>query len=339
MKEVKVVIIGFGGIARAHNSGYSKLAEQGVPVKLVAVCDIDASKFESQLSINIDTGKAKLPKDVHTYTSVDEMIEKEDFDMADICLPTYLHCEYAIKFLKAGKHVLSEKPMALNVEQCDTMIATAKQENRKLMIGQCLRFSAAYQYLKECIDSEKYGNLRHIFMDRLSAQPRWGYEHWFEDTDKCGGCILDLHIHDVDMARFLLGEPDAVSTVALDGDVLWQVENTRMYYDGKLVVINGSWDESATCKFKAGFRARFENATLLSDGNSVTVYPDRGDIFEAELANNNPFIMEEIRAFVNDLLSNKLDSEVNPPESARDTIKLIEKLRESAARGGEIIKL
>lgn len=259
--------------------------------------------------------------------------------MADICLPTYLHCEYAIKFLKAGKHVLSEKPMALNVEQCDTMIATAKQENRKLMIGQCLRFSAAYQYLKECIDSEKYGNLRHIFMDRLSAQPRWGYEHWFEDTDKCGGCILDLHIHDVDMARFLLGEPDAVSTVALDGDVLWQVENTRMYYDGKLVVINGSWDESATCKFKAGFRARFENATLLSDGNSVTVYPDRGDIFEAELANNNPFIMEEIRAFVNDLLSNKLDSEVNPPESARDTIKLIEKLRESAARGGEIIKL
>ena len=84
MKEVKVVIIGFGGIARAHNSGYSKLAEQGVPVKLVAVCDIDASKFESQLSINIDTGKAKLPKDVHTYTSVDEMIEKEDFDMAAI---------------------------------------------------------------------------------------------------------------------------------------------------------------------------------------------------------------------------------------------------------------
>ena len=55
-----------------------------------------------------------------------------------------------------------------------------------------------------------------------------------------------MHIHDVDMVRFLLGEPEAVSTIALDRDVRWQVENTRMYYDGKLVVINGSWDEAAT---------------------------------------------------------------------------------------------
>lgn len=336
---VKVAIVGFGGIARAHSSGYRKLIEEGVPVKLVAVCDVDPSKFSSQMSINIDTGNTSLSQDIHTYTSADELLEKEEFDMADICLPTYLHSEYAIKFLKAGKHVLSEKPMALNSEQCDAMIAAAKEADRKLMIGQCLRFGAAYLYLKECIDSGKYGELKHIFMDRLSAQPRWGFEHWFEDTDKCGGCILDMHIHDVDMVRFLLGEPEAVSTVALDGDVKWQVENTRMYYGGKLVVINGSWGESATWKFKSGFRARFDGATLLSDGHSVTVYPNEGEVFEAELVNHNHYIMEEIRAFINDLLCGNFDNEVNSPESARESVRVIEKLRESAALGGEIIKL
>ncbi len=339
MKTVNVAIVGFGGIARAHNAGYRKLIEEGMPIKLVAVCDVDPSKFESQMSINIDTGKSVLPADVHTYTSADEMLEKEAFDMVDICLPTYLHCEYAVKFLKAGKHVLSEKPMALNVEQCDEMLAAAKQANRKLMIGQCLRFGTAYLYMKECIESGKYGELKHLFMDRLSAQPTWGFEHWFEDTDRCGGCILDMHIHDVDMVRFLLGEPKAVSTVALDGTVKWQVENTRMYYDNKLVVINGSWGEADTWKFKSTFRARFENATLLSDGHTVTVYPNDGEVFEAELANHNHYIMEEIRAFVNDLLTGNLENKVNSPESARESVRIIEKLRDSAAMNGEIVKL
>ncbi len=339
MEIVKVALIGFGGIARSHNTGYSNLVKDGERVKLVAVCDIDPSKFESQLKINLDMGSAGLPEDIHTYTNVDDLIANEDFDMADICLPSYLHSEYAIKLLRAGKHVLSEKPMALDVAQCDAMIAEAKLANRKLMIGQCLRFSTAYLYLKDCIDTGKYGELRHLFMDRLSLQPRWGFERWFEDTNKSGGCIMDMHIHDVDMVRFLLGEPEAVSTVALDGEVRWQIENTRMYYDGKLVVINGSWDESPTRKFKASYRARFEKATLESDGTTVTVYPDEGEVFEAELGNRNHFITEEIRAFVHDLLDGKLESTVNPPESARESVRLIEKLRESAARDGEIIKL
>ena len=77
----------------------------------------------------------------------------------------------------------------------------------------------------------------------------------------------------------------------------------------------------------------------MSDAHTVTVYPDEGEVFEAELDNNNHYSMEEIRSFINDLIAGKIDSEVNPPESARDSVKIIEKLRESAALGGEIIKL
>ena len=338
MKEVKVALIGFGGIARAHNAGYRILANENAPVKLVAVCDVNPKQFESQLSINIATENKGLPADIHTYTDVDELIANEEFDMADICLPSYLHKEYAIKLMEAGKHVLSEKPMALCAEDCDAMIEASKRTGRKLMIGQCLRFNAAYLFLKDCVDSKKFGEVRHVFMQRRSAQPRWGFEHWFEDDTKSGGCVLDMHIHDIDMARFLFGEPEAVSMYSVDGDTRWQVENTRLYYPGKLVSIDGSWGEAATVKFAAGYRVRFDDASVILEGGKVTVYPEKGEVYSPELPKTD-HMAEEIRMFAGTILDDSIVNTANPPESARETVKLVEKLRESAARNGEIVKL
>ena len=338
MKEVRVALIGFGGIARSHNAGYRILAKEGAPIKLVAVCDINPAQFEAALSINIATDNKGLPADIHTYTSVDELIAKEDFDMADICLPSYLHKEYAIKLMEAGKHVLSEKPMALCSADCDDMIEVSKRTGRKLMIGQCLRFDSAYLYLKDCVDSGKFGKVRHVFMHHLSPQPRWGFEHWFEDDTKSGGCVLDMHIHDVDMVRFLFGEPDAVSMYSIDGDTRWAVENTRIYYKDKLVSINGSWGEAATVKFRAGYRVRFDDATVVFELGEVTVYPEKGEIYKPEIKKTN-HMAEEIRMFAGTILDESIVNTANPPESARETVKLIEKLRESAARNGEIVKL
>lgn len=338
MDFVKVAIIGFGGIARAHNAGYKLLAKEGAPVKLVAVCDIDLSAFNSQLSINIDTGDGGLMSDIHTYTSVDELIEKEDFDMADICLPSFLHKEFAVKLLKAGKHVLSEKPMALSSEQCEEMLKAQAETGKRFMIGQCLRFNSVYSYLKDCVESGVFGKAKHLFMERLSAQPRWGFEHWFENTERCGGCILDMHIHDVDMARYLFGEPKAVSSWTLDADVKWAVENTRLYYDDVMVVINGSWDESRSTKFKSPFRARFEKASVIYENGVLTVYPDEGEPFKPELPETN-HMAEEIRFLAGLILDPDARNEKNPPESACATVKLIEKLRESAAKNGEIVTL
>lgn len=338
MKEVKVALIGFGGIARAHNKGYTILANENAPVRLVAVCDVNPKQFESQLSINIDTGKSGLPADIHTYTDVNELIAKEEFDMADICLPSYMHREYAIKLMEAGKDVLSEKPMALSSADCDEMIAAAKCTGRKLMIGQCLRFNAAYLYLKDCVESGRFGKVRHVFMHRLSAQPKWGFEHWFEDDTRSGGCVLDMHIHDVDMVRFLFGEPEAVSMYSVDGETRWQVENTRMYYPNMLVSINGSWGEAATVKFSAGFRVRFDDASVVLEGGKVTVYPEKGEVYSPELPKTD-HMAEEIRMFAGTILDDSVVNTANPPESARQTVYVVEKLRESAARNGEIVKL
>ena len=338
MNEVKVAIIGFGGIARAHYKGYKILKKEQAPVRLLAVCDVDPSKFDSDVKINIASEENGLSADIACYTSVDDLIASEDFNMADICLPSFLHKEYTVKLLKAGKHVLCEKPMALSTEQCEEMLVAAKKSGNKLMIGQCLRFNATYSFLKDIVESGKYGKMRHLFMDRRSAQPIWGFEHWFEDTERSGGCILDMHIHDVDMARYLLGEPKAVSTMAYDTGVRWSVENTRLYYDGTMVVINGSWDESATCKFYSGYRARFDDATVICDNGVITVYPENGEIYKPEIKHVD-HMAEEIRYFASTILDDTIKNEKNPPSSAAATVKLIEKLRESAEANGAIITL
>ncbi len=338
MKQVRSAIIGFGGIAKSHKTGYEILEREGAPVKLVALCDIDPTRFTAATVTNLGAEKAADLGDIRTYTNLDEMLGNEELDMVDICVPSYLHKEIAIKAMRAGKNVLSEKPMALCTADCEEMIRVSKECGVRFMVGQVLRFEPLYLFLKKCIEENTYGKLKNLFMERLSAHPTWGFEHWFEDTEKSGGCILDMHIHDIDMARFLLGEPKAVSSLSYDGKTRWQVTNTRLYYDDVLVVANGSWDEATSVPFTATYRARFEKASILMDAKGVTVYPDGGKPFPAEIPKANR-MAEEIRAMAMMTADPTLVNTVNTPESACATVTLVEKLRESADNGGKIIEL
>ena len=337
MKEVRVAIIGFGGIARSHANGYKILAGKGAPVKLVALCDIDEKRFTENVVINLDTGESRIPADCKTYTDIDKMLAEVEFDMADICLPTYLHKEYAIKMMNAGKHVLSEKPMALDYEGCLEMIEVSKKTGKRLMIAQCLRFDNKYGYLKECVEDGRYGKLIRLHMERLSVLPTWGFENWFCDVKRSGGCILDMHIHDIDMARYLLGEPESVSVTAFNGQTRWQMENTRLFYPNVTVVADGSWNEGRNSPFSAGLRARFEKAQVVMQGYAVKVYPNEGDPFVPDIPVCRPFT-EEFAYFI-DLLLNDKENLENPPESAYKTVKLVELLRESADNGAATLPI
>lgn len=336
MNQVKIAMIGFGGIARAHYSGYQAMLKSHPYLSLVAVCDIVPEQMTRQIKINTSTEPVTLSADIHTYSGVDELLANEEFDMADICLPTYLHKEYTVKMLRAGKHVLCEKPMALCSADCEEMIATANECGKKLMIAQCLRFDSPYLHLKNAVESGEYGKLKTLTMSRLSALPIWGFEQWFRDTNRSGGCILDMHIHDVDMARFLLGEPEAVSTVAYDGETRWQWENTRLFYKDTIVSINGSWNETRGTPFVGDFRAVFENATILRapDGHAVLYKENEAPVDLPDISGD--CYAEEI-AFFAKTIAEELPNTVNSPESACTTVKLIEALRESADRGGEKI--
>ena len=105
-----------------------------------------------------------------------------------------------------------------------------------------------------------------------------------------------------------------------------------------MVVLNGSWGEAGTAKFCMNYRVRFEKASVVFENGKVTVYPETGEVYSPELPKTDR-MAEEIRMFTRTIRDDSLKNESNPPESARDTVRLVEKLRESAALNGEIIKL
>jgi predicted dehydrogenase len=204
------------------------------------------------------------------------------------------------------------------------------------MVGQCLRFEPLYLFLKEAIDKNTFGRVKAAYFDRLSSPPHWGFEGWYRDTARSGGAIMDLHIHDVDMARFLFGEPDAASAISYDTFARWAVVNSRfMYGDDRIIVANASWDEAKSVKFSMSYRVRFEQATVKLEGGVVTVYPEDGAPYTPELLRANR-MAEQLRTFVTTILQGG-GNKVNPPESAMMTVRLVEKLRESADNGGVIV--
>ena len=335
MTEIKVAIIGYGGIARTHTTAYCALAGRGVPVRLVAVCDQNIERIKTKTDINLGSDSSVLSEDVHLYTDIDSLLEKEDFDAADICLPSFLHADVSIKCLLKGKHVLCEKPMALSSEDSLRMVEAAKQSGRELMIGHCCRFMPGYLYLRECILTGVWGKLEGITMNRHTVYPTWGAGNWHGDKSKCGGCLIDTHIHDVDVARFLLGEPDYVSSAVLEHIPHYQYVNTRLLFGDVTAIINGSWDHSYTQRFSADYRARFEKATVFFDFETVTVFPNGQKSFCPDLPKENAY-EEEIHHFI-DLIQNGGDTS-NTAEDAHNTLLLIEAIAESAERGGAYLE-
>ncbi len=335
---LKVAILGYGGIARSHRSGYEKLAELNAPVELVALCDIDPAQFTNVVTINQGGAGQGEGKAYRTYTDLEEMLEKEELDIIDICLPTYLHCTYTCDLLRRGYHVQCEKPMGLNREECAQMLKAAEESGKKLMIGMCLRFDGYYLALKELIDSGKYGKVESAYFERLSSMPAWGYDGWFHDYNRAGGVAMDMHIHDVDMIRYLFGEPKAVSALTNDARTKCTTIHSRFVYDDKLVFAIGDWGQSNSRRFNAGCRINFEKATFIMTGGAMTVYPDEGEPYALEPTTKNSHMAEESLFFARTILG-ELENDKNTPRDAAGSVALVTKLIESAENGGGMVEV
>ena len=195
---LNAAIIGFGGIAQAHKQGYEALEAQG-KVRLACAYDINPEAAQKTVALNIASGSDTAKGGVNFYTDLEEMLAKEKIDFIDICAPSYKHKELTVAMLRRGFNVLCEKPMSLSSADCEEMIAVAKECGKQLMIGQVLRFYPAFDYVKEVIEDGRYGKILNASFSRLSTPPTWGWDNWFMDPTRSGGCILDLHIHDVEM--------------------------------------------------------------------------------------------------------------------------------------------
>ena len=209
------------------------------------------------------------------------------------------------------------------------------ESGKELMIGQCLRFYPAFDYIKEVIGKETFGKVLGAFFQRLSAPPIWGWQNWFMDPERSGGCITDLHIHDVDIIRYLFGEPKSVSCHASTSICKYDTVHTTFFYDGTPITAVGDWTLTGMT-FQASCRIDFETATVTFDGATVTVYPkDGGESYTVELRKISGH--EGELSYFADVVSGKIKNEKNPASSAAATISLVEHLRRSADANGAVI--
>lgn len=198
MKKLRVGVIGCGSIARhRHLPEYAANPN----VELVAVCDNNA---ERALEIGEKYG-------VPSYTSFVELLRNAGVDAVSVCTPNYLHAPISNAALLAGVHVLCEKPMATSEEEAKSMIETAKNSGKKLMIAHNQRFVASHQKARQLIQSGEVGKIYSFRTAFGHGGPEgWsveGKEGWFFQKDKAFvGAMGDLGVHKTDLLRYILGE-------------------------------------------------------------------------------------------------------------------------------------
>ena len=334
---LNVAIIGFGGIAKSQHFPACRALEKEGLIKLVAICDLSKENIAKQISINTGDSDDISTDGIALYTDWKELLENEKLDLVDICLPTYLHAEVTIAALNKGCNVMCEKPMSLSYQSCLDMISAAKNNGRKLMIGLCLRFSPKYLFLKKAIDENLFGKVKSASFNRLSGPPIWGWDNWFLTYEKSHGCLNDMHIHDIDMSRFLFGEPVKVSCHAQKVYCEKDIAHSTLVYPDFSVLAVGDWSHKGT-NFRADYCVSFEEATVILNGNVVTVYPRNGEPYVPEETNSTTSNhYNELKFFVEHIVENK-EITVNSPESAALTEKLIEALIESSDKQGEYLE-
>ena len=260
---LRIGLIGCGFMGRMHANVYKAL---------------DGATLVAAVDVKADVAKTYAADfDIKPYTSLEEMLANEQIDVLDVCLPTYLHKEYTIKGAEAGKHVFCEKPMALNLEDADAMIAACEKAGVKLMIGHCIRFWPEYAILKQLKEEQRLGALLSVNLTRYGAFPAWASDNWQSDENKAGGGVLDMHIHDTDYVHYLLGMLDtATSWGSVDDRGASQVFTTMTY--GKTIAhLEGGWNLPSSAPFKHAFRAIFERGAAIMDAGPLTIYEDGKD--------------------------------------------------------------
>ncbi len=339
---VKAGIIGLGGMGTGHLNNLIRFSKEGDVIKLIAACDIRPEAFEKkEQEFNIDLGESDDSyKDYQCYTDYEEMIEKEELDMVIIALPTYLHKEATIKCLEKGLNVLCEKPMGLNVQECEEMLAKSKEVGKRLMIGQVLRFWGSYEELKKAVDSKIYGEATSAAFFRGGALPAWGYEGWYYKRECGGGAMHDQHVHDVDMVQYLFGMPKAVSSVGkiiMPGSGHDSVSTNYIYDDYKVVNTQDDWmlqDDS----FHMNFRVNFETATMWLRDDGLFICEKGGTPHPMECDTENAYY-KEVKYLAQLIENPEMENTINPPEDSLNTVRLVCAEEDSADNHGRITEI
>ena len=259
-RAIGIGVIGLGFMGRTHMDAYVAARDAGYACSLRAVADRNADKVSDVVTAAAPDTRGSGSAPVRGYDAPEALLADENVDVVSICTHTDSHVDLAIKAIEAGKHVLVEKPVALDSADV-RRLAKAAAGRTRCMPAMCMRFWPGWSWLKERIEQRTYGVVQSAVFRRLGDVPAWA-PAFYLDVARSGGAIIDLHIHDADMILWCFGRPRAVvSTGCLN-----HVTTFYRFDEGpKHVVAEGGWDRAGGLAFQMGYRVAFEDATVEYD--------------------------------------------------------------------------
>ena len=345
---VRIGIIGIGFMGMIHYYGIQKV----LGGKVTAICTRNPEKLDGDwTSIQGNFGpRGSLEdlSDIKTYDDIDVILADPEIDLIDICLPTHRHKDVTISALKSGKHVLVEKPIAIDLDSANEMTRVADETGNRLMVAHVLPFFAEFSYALEAVKNGEYGELLGANLKRITSKS--ADTPSAADVEKSGGPGIDLHIHDTHFIQLLNGMPDAVfSQGKLIGEKYTNYLTTQYIYKDNPVTIScssGSISQKGRA-FSHGFEIFLQKATLLFESATLggqpvisqplTIITDDGEVEQVNLGDTNP-----VDAFTNeihhavDAINNNSDPTLLSGDKARDALLLCYKEAESVRTGGII---
>ena len=263
---INVAVVGLGFMGVTHIKAYRQIDS----AKLVAVCDAVRPPINGVIAGvtgNVSASDAiKLEDQVKVYRDLGELLANPEVELVDLCVPTPLHHPQAIASLKAGKHVICEKPLARTSALAREIVAAAAAAKGFLMPAMCLRFWPEWAWIKRAIEENSYGKALAARFRRVSEAPGWSRDTYFKGDDS-GGALLDLHIHDTDFIQFCFGRPRSVFSSGLSrfSGAYDHVVTIYQVACGASVYAEGTWLMSSGHGFNMACTVNFEKATVDYD--------------------------------------------------------------------------
>lgn len=338
---MRAAILGVGFMGWIHALAYRR---SGV-AELAGFASRDAAKRDGDWrSIQGNFGPPGEQIDVSGMIvgeSLDDLLADDSIDLIDICLPPHLHVDAVTRSLRAGKHVLCEKPLALNAADAQSLTDLSNDESVQgsLMVGHILPLMPEFAFLVAAADDGRYGRIQTGRFQRTIGPPDWIPD--FYDPSRVGGPLIDLQVHDAHLVRMLFGMPTAAHCASHLKDGIPKRYETVFEFakssgDSRPVVsVAGGVIDSPARPFTHGYEVSFEEATVrfefaaYSDGTSdsipVTVLHNDGRRECPELGGGDPIdsFVSEIDAAAALVHGGHL-TPVLDPQLATDALRICE---------------
>ncbi|MDC0182763.1 Gfo/Idh/MocA family oxidoreductase [Nitrosomonadales bacterium] len=295
-QPIKIAICGFGRFAKK---------------RILPALNI-TSKLKLAAIIDRDTNISQLPNNVLRFRSFDEMLNSSDIDCVYIATPNYLHASQTIESLKKGLHVICEKPMAINKNDCLKMIQTAKDKKLQLSVGHMLRYSDAINEVRNLIVSKSFGKLSFIEVI-FNYDMKFTKRDWANSREYSGGgALIDAGIHCIDVIQFLLG-----TSIKLKNIDSFRANKKNIENEIECSFLS----DDISCSIKVNSNKQYESSLILNFSNgklNLKNFASTSGFIDIDFVSNKTSINNYLKKIdVTKTYSNQIDDFANSISSGK----------------------